>query len=289
MAGARGPARRQLVARVLGPRNRRRPPARVRVAPTARQLARLAAGVACAGVVLAAGPAVVRRFQHHPYFAVREVVVHGTRRLPPDAVRRIAGVEPGISVWDVDHRVAEGRLLEDPWVRWANVRRQLPHRVVIRVREERPAAILAMDGTAKEPSLWYVAAPARVVAPVGEGDQRDFPYLTGLTREDVDGGAAFGPQAIRQALRLVRAAARRGPVSEVHVDRRRGLTLLPVEPAVPVEIGWGRYAEKLARLPPVLAQWTGRETDLAGISVLFRDEVIVRTRALKPAKPAART
>jgi len=38
----------------------------------------------------------------------------------------------------------------------------------------------------------------------------------------------------------------------------------------------------------VLALWAGREAELAGISLLFDDEVIVRTRGVKPARPAAR-
>jgi cell division protein FtsQ len=237
------------------------------------------------GVALAllTWPTVSTRFRAHPYFAVQEVAVHGNRRLAPDRIRRIAGVEPGVSVWDVESQRAEARLLEEPWVRSATVRRHLPHRVVIRVREERPAAILAVESPA---TLYYVAAPARVVAPVGAADARDFPYVTGLSQADLSGAEAFGPQAIRQALRLMRVAARTRPVSEVHVDRQRGLTLLPVAPAVPIAIGWRRFANKLGRLPPVLALWAGREAELASISLLFDDEVIVRTRAVKPARPA---
>jgi hypothetical protein len=246
----------------------------------------VAAAVAVVLVVVTVGPRLVHAVRAHPYFAVREVLVRGNRRLAPDAVRRMAGVEPGISVWDVDHREAEARLREEPWVRWTQVRRQLPHRVVIRVREERPVAILAMEGP-RDHALYYVAAPARIVAPVNDGG-RDFPYLTGLREADVRGTEAFGPQAIRQALRLMRLAGRTRKVSEVHVDRTRGLTLLPVVPAVPIEIGWGRFADKLGRLPPVLALWKGREAELAGITLLFNDEVIVRTRTGKPARPAAR-
>jgi hypothetical protein len=66
----------------------------------------------------------------------------------------------------------------------------------------------------------------------------------------------------------------------VHVDRTRGLTLMPVRPAIPIELGWDRFEEKLARLPRVLALWAGREADIASVSLLFDDEVIVRTRAL---------
>lgn len=285
MAGARGPARRKLVARLLGSRNRRRQSAGGRGSVTRRTLVQAGAALATALAALLAGPPLLRVVRHHPYFAVREVVVRGNRRLAPDDIRRIAGVEPGISVWDVDDRRAEARLLEDPWVRWAQVRRHLPHRVVVRVREARPAAILALESPA---ALYFVSAPARIVAPVGEEDARDFPYLSGIAQADLTGAKAFGPQAIRQALRLLRVAARSGPISEVHVDRTRGLTLLPVAPPIPIEIGWGRFADKLGRIPPVMALWAGREAELTGISVLFNDEVIVRRRAAKPAKPAAR-
>ena len=78
-------------------------------------------------------------------------------------------------------------------------------------------------------------------------------------------------------------------VSEIHVDRVRGLTLLPVRPQVPIELGWGEFSPKLARLPQVFALWAGREGAIAGVSLLFDDEVIVRTRAEKPVPASRRT
>jgi cell division protein FtsQ len=246
----------------------------------------LPAGLAAA-LLLAGWPAARDVVRRHPYFAVREVVVRGQVRLAPDRIRRAAGIEPGMSVWAVDRAAAEARLRREPWIRTVRVERQLPHRVVIRVREERPVAILAVD---PEPGLYYLAGHGRIVAALGPEDPRDFPYVTGLEAGVLGGDDAFGARAVRQALGLVRAAARRGgpgPVSEVHVDRARGLTLLPVRPGVPIEIGWGRFAVKLARLSPVLARWEGREAELAEVSLLFDDEVVVRVRP-EPASGRAR-
>jgi len=56
---------------------------------------------------------------------------------------------------------------------------------------------------------------------------------------------------------------------------------MPVRPAVPIELGWTGFAEKLGRVPRVLALWAGREGEIAVVSLLFDDEVIVRTRAPK--------
>jgi cell division septal protein FtsQ len=259
--------------------------------PSRRALVRGVAATLAIGLGLACWPAVWAAVSHHEYFAVREVVVCGHRRLAPDAIRRLARIEPGMSVWTVDSRDAEARLRREPWVRTAYVHRHLPHRVVIQIREERAAAILATDSTLTPrangaPTLYYVAPQGRIVAPVGAREGHDFPYLTGLSADDLAEGEAFGPRAIRQALRLVRTAARTRAVSEVHIDRARGLTLLPVAPPVPIEVGWGGYAEKLGRLPAVLARWAGREGDIAAINLLFRDEVIVRTRPTKPVPPA---
>ena len=287
MAGARGSARRELVRRLVGPRNRRRGPRPGRSALRGLRRVLVPGLVVLLGV--AAWPAIGRAVRTHPYFAVREVIVRDARRLTPDRIRTAAGIVPGMSIWDVDAAAAAERLRAEPWVRAAAVRRDLPHRVVIQVREHRPVAIVALREP--KPALYYVAAHGRVFAPVASEDPHDFPYITGLGAADLAQGA-FGPRALRRALALVRVAGRAGvfsAISEIHVDASRGLTLLPVRPAVPVEMGSGRFADKLARLEPVLRLWAGRETEMAAVSLLFDDQVIVRTRTTKRASPARRT
>jgi hypothetical protein len=277
------------VIRLLRPRNRRRGSGDGFRGRTPRVLRRVLPGALVVAVALAVWPALRDAARRHPYFALREVVVRGQVRLAPDRVRAVAGLEPGTSVWDVDVAAAEARLRREPWVRRARVRRQLPHRVLVQLREERPVAILAV--TEPAPGLYYVAGHGRIVAPLAPDDPRDFPYVTGLRAGDVSGEDPFGAGALRRALALVRLSVRGGlgPVSEIHVDRTRGLTVLPVAPAIPIVVGWGGFTEKLGRLPTVLALWVGREAELAEVSLLFTDDVIVRTRPGRPARRPART
>jgi hypothetical protein len=235
-------------------------------------------------------PWLTRVARTHPYFAVHEVVVRHRGRLDADTIRRLAGVEPGTNVWQVDAETAETRLLTNGWIRSAELRRELPDRVVLHVREHRPVAILAVAD--ESPGLYYVAANGRIFAPVALGDGRDLPFVTGLTRADLGGSGAFGPRAVRRALELVRHAGRArgiGTVSEVHVDRKDGLMLMPTRPALPIAIGWGDYDTKLARAAEVLPYWTGREGELASLSCVFDDEVIVRTRTRRVDSPATKT
>ena len=283
MARARGPARRQLVAR--GRQGRRRAAKGPRFDPAVvRRVVRWSVwGGSVVLVVALVGPWGVRIARTHPYFAVREVVVRHVGQLGDDAVRALADVPVGTNVWDVDAEGTETRLLTNGWIRSAHVRRELPDRVVIQVREHRPVAILAVADEA--PGLYYLAATGRIFAPVGPGDARDLPFVTGLGRADLAGTDAFGPRAVRRALALLRHAERvphLDAVSELHVDREDGLTLFSSRPALPIEIGWGDYDGKLARLAEVLPYWTGRESEVRSVSCAFEDEVIVRTRAHAP-------
>lgn len=233
---------------------------------------------AAVGVVLAllAWPYARDAVQQHSYFAVREVVVRGNRHLAPDTVRRLAGVEPGTSVWAVDAARAEQSLEDAPWVRRARVWRELPDRVVIRVREERPVAIVALSDAA--PALHYVGPHGKVFARLEPTDARDYPYVTGLRVADMAGADAVGLRAIRRSISLLRLAGRRGRVSEIHVDHERGLTLLPVDPRIPIEVGWVDYRRRLARLHTVLERLAARQDDIIRVSLRFDDEVIVRVR-----------
>jgi cell division septal protein FtsQ len=274
MAGARGSARRELVARVFGSRNRRR---RARIPlPSPRAAVVIALAVALPPTVGAfAWPYVRDAIRQHPYFALTDVIVRAPHRIPPDEIRRTAGITPGMSVWDVDPPAAESRLRAHPWVRSARVRRELPHRAIIQVREERPVAIVVIEHA--NGAEYYVSARGRIFAPVARGDARDLPYVTGLAPADLAEGDGFAPRALRRAIGLMRRSGNL-EVSEIHLDRTRGLTLMPVRPAIPIELGWHRFEEKLGRFPRVMALWAGREDEIAAVSLFFDDEVIVRTR-----------
>ena len=284
MAGARGSARRELVARLVLPRRNRRRGTGPGLGALGRALSVALLGALAIGLALAAWPHLRDAAARHPYFAVREVVVRDHHRLPADEVRAAAGIAPGTSIWEVDAAAAEARLAGHRWIRAARVRRELPHRVVIEVREERPLAIVALEDGKGE---YYVSSHGHLFAPVEASDARDFPYLTGLARADLKDGERFGPRALHRALALVRQSGGVG-VSEVHVDRVRGLTLLPVRPSVPIELGWSGFAAKLARLPRVLTLWAGREGEIVAVNLRFDDEVIVRTHPARAAAPARR-
>jgi hypothetical protein len=132
-----------------------------------------------------------------------------------------------------------------------------------------------------------------VLGPLGSEDSRDFPMVTGLEQ-----GAqrAFAPIGLPRTAQLLRWCERRGTIdqlSEVHVDREAGITMFPADVNIAVELGWGRWREKLSRSTRVFAAWQDRLDQLATVDVSFPEMVIVRLRdgrqvKERPAKSARR-
>ena len=239
---------------------------------------RFGALAALCGVSLAVGvwhgvPRSVRAITSHRYFALTSVEVEGNRRLDRREVLQWAGVSEGHSVWDAAPGLVGMRLLSHPWIQLARVRREFPNRLMITVQERRPVAIVLSDG------LRYVDRSGRVLGPLRDDDSRDFPIISGLDGAEVTDFTGIG---LHRALQLVRWCTRANSldsVSEIHVDRQRGVTVFPRRTAVAVVLGWGSWREKLQRSARVFAAWEGQADRLAAVDVSFRDLVVVTLRA----------
>lgn len=229
------------------------------------------------------GPAAWEFMREHSYFRIPRVEVAGHRRLDRTEVLRWVDLPDGSSVWNADPKDLRARLLRHPWVGGAEVSRELPNHVAIRIRERTPVAIVRLGG-----ELFYLGRGARVLGPLTPEDSRDFPILTGL--DTVDRMALAGVQ-VQRALQLLRWCDRLlcfDEISEVRIDAARGLTVIPRRDDVEVVLGWGRWREKLQRSARVFEAWSGQTNRLARIDVSLRSSVVVRLREEPPAPSGGR-
>src|SRR5262249_37104079 len=208
-------------------------------------------GVGLAGLLWEGAPVLTQAIKSHRYFALATIDVEGNRRLDRAEILQWAGAHEGMSVWDAAPGVLRVRLQSHPWIQYVSVERAFPRRVSINVHERHPVAIAQLD------ELQYVDDSGRLLGPLRDDDSRDLPIITGL---DHGGDGSFTTIAVHRALQLLRSCTRIGcvdAVSEIHVDRDRGVTLFPMRPAVAVKLGWGNWREKLARAARVFAVWEG--------------------------------
>ena len=256
-------------------RNRRR-----RVRPFMAALRRTSRVTLFAGAIVAAGAGLVRALdwaKHHPYFAVREIEVEGRAGLDPATVLGWAEVAPGMSVWDVDERRAEERLLTHPRILAASVERRLPNQVRVHVEERHAVAMLF----AAQPLL--VAADGVAFPPEAADPLAGLPYVTGVGADD--SASPRAAERLRRAARFVslwQSHEKFPALSEIRADAEE-TTAFPSGPRVAVRFGAAPSVEEFARLEALLELWHGRETQLAAIDLSLPGQAIVRLRHAKRA------
>jgi cell division protein FtsQ len=241
------------------------------------------AGIGLATVLWHVVPLAWQAVKVHPYFTVSTIVVHGHLRLGREEVLRWAEMADGMSIWDASPATVRLRVQRSPWVERAQVQREFPNRVSIRIQERRPVALAQLD------ELTYVDRRGRILGPLRTDDSRDFVIVTGLQ----DAEDEFAQIGLHRALKLLRLCERTAcfhALSELHIDRQRGVTLFPMHQPVSVVLGWGSWREKLARATRVLAAWQEQIDRLAAVDVSFRNLVVVRLRddSRPAAQPAAK-
>ena len=88
----------------------------------------------------------VERAARETGFEVRHIEVRGLSRADAEEVRRRLMIEPGENIFAFDPKQARRRVEATPWVEEAAVKRLLPNRVIVMVRERRALAIWRHEG-----------------------------------------------------------------------------------------------------------------------------------------------
>ena len=207
------------------------------------------------------------------YFAVSEIQVRGGEKVGGSEIVTMAGLRHGMNLWKIDPRSIERKVAKHPWVRKVVVRREFPRRVVIEVEERVPKAIVALG------KLYFVDAEGVVFKEVGEGENVNFPLLTGLRFEDLAAPGRVTRRKIQDAIRLGELMGGNAlTLSEIHFDAHDRLVLYTMRFPVALHVGWGEWDSKLQRLERVLSLWKGKEDRLAALDLSFRDQVVARLR-----------
>jgi cell division protein FtsQ len=236
-------------------------------------------------VVVAASSAVA--YSLHRYaltttrFGVRDIDLQGAKRLSPEEVRALAGIELGKNLFAFDTRAAEEKLLRDPWVSSAHVLRKLPNTLRIEIAE-RDAVAVAVLGD--RPFL--VTSDGEPFKEVKADDPSDLPILTGVSAGDWARDRVGSEERLRTGVDLVRQYDRLGmakvhPAEEVNLAAS-GYTVLTVgRQGIALELGRAPFARKLAMAAEVVGELAakGRTPGLVFLdNEAHPERVVVRMR-----------
>lgn len=203
------------------------------------------------------GQRIKRALQSIAFFQVTELTITGCDIVSEELVRESADIIlHQTSLIGLDTLLLEDTLRSVPWVSRAEVERNWPSSVEIRISENRPVALLHMqspEGT----GLHYIDRKGIPFLEVTPGADIDFPVITGLLGVG-DVGAREGVFA--EVLVLLRRLQRNDPhlpaqsVSEIHVTPEGEMVVYLVEYPFPIFFGNGNTRRKYARLIEVLKE-----------------------------------
>jgi cell division protein FtsQ len=210
-----------------------------------RQVLPVAAAILVVVLVTAAGAAVYSWLGHSRLFSVRDIDMNRCAYVTRDEVSGIlSGVAQG-NIWSLSSRDIGHRLRTHPWVRSVSVRKVFPDRLVVRIEERKPAAMVNLD------ALYYVDEEGTIFKRLTAYDPKNFPIVTGFSRGELTARDAVTLQNLRKTLELLRSTESgvlRQNISEVHFDAQEGYTLVTRDSGLQLKIGMMDFREAMKRI-----------------------------------------
>jgi len=204
------------------------------------------------------------------YFAAEKVTIEGTQRLTHEQVARQARVRTGDNILSVNLSLARKRLLAHPWIADAEVSREIPSRLIIRVKEHTALAVVDFG------QKFLINHQGRIFKAWDPAEQQNLPVISGLDLSDlkVYGGldsshpgqtslesAPF--RAVMQVLKLGRQQGSILPnhlIRQISVDRQIGLTIFAFDGLKAISLGYSDYIGKYQMLAKLFSYLGGQRS-----------------------------
>jgi hypothetical protein len=216
-----------------------------------------------------------RRFLRLPYFRVAEVRVEGNLQVAAADATAGLGLTSATSILEVDLAELSRRLRLNPWIKEAQVRRQLPVTLIIHVVERVPEAVFVAD------RRYLLSADGVILAELEGDDLPTLPILRAATPRRVTPGERILSSEMAQGLSVWRqfqlANAVQGERAHEIAMAADGSYVVTLGAQMPViRLRAQELEEQFRRLGAALAAGGKALTEFVDVDLRFRDRVIFR-------------
>ncbi len=206
------------------------------------------------------------------YFKANRLKIEGGPRLNHEQIIAVARVKKGVNILSVNLSMARRRLLAHPWIAEAEVRREIPSGLHIRVREHVPLAIVELDRkylinengqvfkelTAADPANLPLVSGLELsdIRRVGQTKTVVLQHSTAAPRQSASKGSLNRPfEAVMQVLLMgkqARGILSNRQIKHILVDREIGITLKVFKQMKTVVLGYHNYPLKFRMFKNIL-------------------------------------
>jgi POTRA domain-containing FtsQ-type protein len=216
-----------------------------------------------------------RRMLRLPYFRVAEIRVEGNLQVASEDVVVGLGLSPESSILEVNLEALAQRVLRNPWIKEASVRRQLPLSLTVRVVERMPEAVFIAD------RRYLLSADGVILAALEPDDLPTLPTLRAIRPRHVRLGERVLDTEMVQGLAVWRqfqlANALQGEMAHEITIVGDGSYVVNLGEQMPViRLRAQDLPEQLRRLGAALLA-SGKSLDrFKDVDLRFRDRVVFR-------------
>jgi cell division protein FtsQ len=239
------------------------------------RLTRILAAVTLLAGVVAGSWEGYRRLVRMPYFRVAEVYVEGNLQVATEEVVASLGLPPDTSLLEVDLPTLSRRILQNPWIKEASVRRRLPLALTIQVVERVPEAVFIAD------RRYLLSADGVILTDLDGDDLPTLPTLRAATPRRVRPGDRVLSSEMAQGLAVWRqfqlANAVQGErAHEIAMGGDGSYTVNLGQQMPIIRLHAQDMQEQLRRLGAALAASGRTLGTFAAVDLRFRDRVVFR-------------
>jgi cell division protein FtsQ len=211
-----------------------------------------------------------------PVLQVSRISVRGNDRLSVGEVLALVDGLRGRNILTVALDEWRARLLASPWVEDAALRRMLPGRIEIQIRERRPMGIGRING-----ALYLVDANGIVIDEYGPNyAEFDLPIIDGLTSRLPQRTSAIDETRARLAARLIESLGARPDlaqrVSQIDVTDAHDAVVLMKDDTALVRLGEEDFAQRIQSYLDLAPALRERVAGIDYVDMRFDERLYVR-------------
>lgn len=215
-------------------------------------------------------------------FGASTLTVTGNSRLTEQTVLRHADMYHGRNIFDINLELTRNKLLTHPWIKKAEVIREMPDTIRIRIVEHTPIAIIDFGKK-------YLINRDGDIFKQYNAENDVLPLVTGMFPQDFNVAGKKtsrdkskpleGLMDMLNTLKGAGSGILSAGVNHIEVDRNVGITLVIGTSVKQVRLGYGDYKNKINRLNEVM-EILGRKITLVNIDTI--DLININRIVVKP-------
>lgn len=202
------------------------------------------------------------------YFKAKTLTITGNHMFPDKQIISRAGLKKGVNIFSVNLSLIQKRLLAHPWIEEADISRELPSGIKVRIKEHKAVAIVDFG------RRFLINNKGEIFKAFSAEDPGALPVINGLRYSDISitpklrshgngkSNMALYIQersnpfdSVMDVLRLGQRTESVLPnklISKILVDREIGVTIYGFSKIKEIKLGYENYTDKYELLKKVL-------------------------------------